>query len=56
MKRKIKRFIIQNGTKICAFVAAVASIAPRTCRNQWYQPDEPEGIEEFFAKKRNESY
>ena len=39
--------------KLCTFVVTIATIAPNACRGNWYQPEEPEGLNEFLQKKNN---
>lgn len=46
--KKIVQFILKNGGRLCAFAVGVASIAPLCCRGNWYQPEEPEGLETFM--------
>lgn len=36
---------------LCTWVAAIATIAPNACRSNWYEPEEPEGLEEFFHRQ-----
>lgn len=37
--------------KLCSFALVIATIAPNTCRGNWYQPLEPEGLEKFFENR-----
>ena len=37
--------------ELCSFNIIVASIAPNACRANWYQPNEPEGIEKFLKNR-----
>lgn len=48
MKKMLAQFFTRKGRKICATVVSIASIAPLCCRASWYQPEEPEGLEEFL--------
>ena len=52
MKKKMSKAMISVATKICSLAVVVASITPFCCRGQWYQPKEPEGLEEFLNSKR----
>lgn len=51
MKQRLKQVILKHASKMCAMVVSIASIAPVCCRGIWYQPDEPDGIEEFIGKR-----
>ena len=51
MKESMIQLLVVYGAKICAWVTAIASLAPHCCRGTWYQPEEPEGVEEFFRKQ-----
>lgn len=39
--------------KLCVFVAMIASVTPNVCRSNWYEPEEPEGLREFFNNHSN---
>lgn len=39
--------------KLCAFVAMIASVTPNVCRSNWYEPEGPEGLREFFNNHSN---
>ena len=40
----------KSSGKLCAFAIGVAAIAPECCRGNWYEPEEPEGLEEVLKK------
>lgn len=48
--KRLECFVKKNGNLIVALVAMVASVAVNGCKGQWYQPAEPEGLEEFGEK------
>ena len=48
MRNLWKKWLIAKGGRLCAFVVSVASIAPFCCRGHYYEPEEPEGLEEFL--------
>lgn len=47
----LSAFFIKNAAKICALAIGVTAIAGQACRAQWYEPEMPEGLEEFLASK-----
>lgn len=48
--KRLECFVKKNGNLIVALVAMVASVAVNGCKGQWYQPAEPERLEEFGEK------
>lgn len=48
--KKILEFLVRHSGKLCAFAIGVAAIAPECCRGNWYEPEEPEGLEEVLEK------
>ncbi|MDE6626063.1 MAG: cyclic lactone autoinducer peptide [Lachnospiraceae bacterium] len=48
MKKIFTKFLCGNGEKLCALAVMLASVAPYCCRGNWYQPKEPEGLEDFL--------
>jgi len=36
------------GTKLAAFAVAFAALLAPTCRNDWYQPEEPENLNQLM--------
>lgn len=53
LKKFITKVLINNGTRLCALAVIMASISPMCCRGNWYQPKEPDGLEEFLGKPKN---
>ena len=53
--KKLEGFVKKNGNLIVALIAMVSTVAVNGCAKQWYQPVEPEGLNEFgekFSKDR----
>lgn len=48
--KKVLEFLVRYSGKLCAFAIGVAAIAPECCRGSWYEPEEPEGLEEVLKK------
>lgn len=53
LKKIITKVLINNGTRLCALAVVMASISPMCCRGNWYQPKEPDGLEEFLGRSKN---
>ena len=51
LKKFITKVLINNGTRLCALAVVMASISPM-CRGNWYQPKEPDGLEEFLGRSK----
>lgn len=49
--KKLKEIIKEHGEKICKVALMIVSIAPVSCRYYWYEPEKPEGLEEFLHTK-----
>ena len=47
MKTKVKKWLVNHGTAICAVAVSLASLSSLFGRGTWYQPEEPEGVKEF---------
>ena len=48
--KKVLVFLVRYRGKLCAFAIGVAAIALECCRGSWYEPEEPEGLEEVLKK------
>lgn len=48
---KMERFLVKKASIVTALVKVVAASSSDFCRCMWYQPKEPDGLEEF-AKRR----
>lgn len=48
--KKVLEFLVKHSGKLCAFAIGVAAIAPECCCGNWYEPEEPEGLEEVLKK------
>lgn len=48
--KKVLEILVRHSGKLCAFAIGVAAIAPECCRGSWYEPEEPEGLEEVLKK------
>lgn len=48
-----KMKLLTIGTKICAFSVILSALLAPTCRDNWYQPEEPENLDELLKTKRN---
>ena len=45
--KRVERFVRKKGNIIVALIAMISTVAVNGCTRQWYQPEEPEGLEEF---------
>lgn len=52
MRERFEEFMHKYGNKLCALVILISSISVDTCHNSWYQPKEPEGLQDFLNKQR----
>ena len=52
MRGKINDFFIKKAKVLCSFAVVAATFASNGCVTKWYQPKEPEGLEEFVKKFR----
>lgn len=50
--QNIKKFMRLIGNMLCMAACLVAPMASEVCRGKCYQPEEPEGLEEFVRKKK----
>lgn len=55
MKGLITKILLSKGAKLCAVAVTLASVAPLCCRGNWYQPNEPDGLEDFFTEQVKKS-
>lgn len=53
MKNKLGKWLSRHKNAINAFAMSIAAIAVYGCRFKYYQPEEPEGLEEFCKKRLN---
>ena len=52
MKKTVARLICKFGAQLCAVAMVIAPLVSDICRNNYYQPDEPEGFEVFANEHR----
>lgn len=52
MRGIIEEFMRKYGSKLCALAIMISSISVDVCRNGWYQPEEPEGLQDFLSGQR----
>lgn len=56
MKNVLKNFIIRYGHQICSIAIMASAMMVSKCRGLFYQPKEPEGLEEmakiFYEEKQ----
>ncbi|MCM1288826.1 MAG: cyclic lactone autoinducer peptide [Clostridium sp.] len=53
MKENLKKWLMRHKYAISSIAMSVATVAVYGCRCKFYQPREPEGLEEFCKRKRN---
>ena len=53
MKELYKMFLVKIAKWLCRFAIGVATIAPFCCRGQFYEPEEPKGLENFIKEQKN---
>ena len=46
MISKIKMIILSQAASVCALVVFIAPLISQDCQGLWYQPVEPEGLDE----------
>lgn len=49
---KLKKILEKQAPFLSAFVGVIAVFTVNSCRNMWYQPEEPEKLEEFAKRAR----
>jgi hypothetical protein len=54
MKKSVAKLICKFGTPLRTAAAVVAPMVSDTCKNKYYQPEEPAGLE-AFAKSQKEN-
>lgn len=47
----LRKILVKYGNVLCALAVLVAPMAARTCRLLYYEPKEPEGLDEFVKRK-----
>lgn len=52
MKKTVAKLICKFGTQLCAVAMVIAPLVSDICRNKYYQPEEPEGLEAFANERR----
>lgn len=53
MKKAIARLICKFGTQLCAVAMVIAPLVSDVCKNKYYQPEEPEGLDAFADSQRS---
>ncbi len=43
-----KALLLKIARKICKIAITIAAVAPMCCRGNFYEPDEPEGLDDFL--------
>lgn len=49
----MKRFLVKHAPLVTALVMMVATSASNYCRCMWYQPKEPDDLDEFVKSARH---
>lgn len=52
MKKTVTKLICKFGAQLCAVAMVIAPLVSDICRNKYYQPEEPEGLESFANERR----
>ena len=52
MMKHIKKLIVKSGKHLCALALMTAPVVAQSCRFCFYEPEVPEGMDEFAARKR----
>lgn len=53
MKNKLEKWLLSHKNAINSIAMSVAAMVVYGCRFKYYQPKEPEGLEEFCKRKLN---
>jgi cyclic lactone autoinducer peptide len=48
----VKKFTYKAANVLCAFAVLIAPIAGRACRILFYEPEKPEGLDDFISKHK----
>lgn len=48
----LEKLICKVGIPLCSLATLVAPMVSRGCRIRFYQPEEPEGLQEFIQAKK----
>lgn len=49
--KALKKIILKLEMCICVFALAMVDVAVNFCRGMWYEPEIPEGMDEFIEKR-----
>ncbi|MCR4839488.1 MAG: cyclic lactone autoinducer peptide [Eubacterium sp.] len=50
MKKRNEKLLVL-GTKVVSLAIVLATLLAPTCRNAWYQPEEPENLAKLLERK-----
>lgn len=48
----MKKFTYKASSVLCTLVVLIAPVAGRACRILFYEPEKPEGLEDFISKHK----
>lgn len=52
MRRKFEEFMHKHGSRLCDLAIMVGSVSVDACYGHWYQPKEPDGLQDFLKRQR----
>ncbi|MBQ3889820.1 MAG: hypothetical protein II740_00555 [Lachnospiraceae bacterium] len=52
MLKLFEKFVADHGLKIGAFAVAIATVAPKCCRCEWYEEKEPKNLQKLLEQKK----
>lgn len=52
MRGIFEKFMRKHGSSLCALAILISSVSVDVCRGNWYQPKEPEGLQDFLKGQR----
>ena len=52
MLKLLQKFVVAHGLKIGAMAVAIASVAPKCCRCEWYEEKEPKNLQKLLNQNK----
>jgi cyclic lactone autoinducer peptide len=52
MLKLFEKFVADHGLKIGAFAIAIATVAPKCCRCEWYEEKEPKNLQKLLNQSK----
>ena len=53
MSKMVNKLITRYGRRISSLAVSIATLSPKCCRGEWYQPKEPDNLSELVKNNRS---